>query len=532
MPWILWRHLTLEFLKVLLATTALVCAVVAFGAVIRPAAEGLLGPAGILKYMGLATIPMLQYALPFAAGFAATLALHRFASDGEIQAMSVSGLSYRTILAPLAAFGLALGLGLFLLLHTVVPWFFDAMHRVIADDAATVVVAKLDSGGSFEAGNLIVHADRAALLPDRPPSGAAQRILLEGVAAIETDPALGAATEFVAQRAVVDVHRGAESLLLKVAMQDALVYRVADGTTVRMPQARPEAIAIASVRLRDPKAYGFADLEQAIAHPESTAIAEQARQGLDRALAVDAVREAVSARLVAGEAVRFEDEAGGRAYEVSSARLEASALMPAGAGGLVHLIESRDGVATREAWCTEIRLASVAAEHADGAIRVLWTLAPVVRGAVRAVTGGASVAPFARDLPNLVAAVPAQAVASDEWLAAAGSAHTKEAKTYLNAMTDVRLESLSYRWQRMAQAASVPLILLLGATLAIWRRQSLPLTIYLLAFLPAILDLVLTSSGQQWIRFGSPDAGLWLLWSGNALLATVLGCVWWAMARH
>ena len=83
MPWILWRHMTAELLRVLLLTTTVIVVVVAFGAAIKPLADSSLGSGSVVKYVALAMIPMLQFALPFSAGFAATLVLHRFAVDNE-----------------------------------------------------------------------------------------------------------------------------------------------------------------------------------------------------------------------------------------------------------------------------------------------------------------------------------------------------------------------------------------------------------------------------------------------------------------
>ena len=65
---------------------------------------------------------------------------------------------------------------------------------------------------------------------------------------------------------------------------------------------------------------------------------------------------------------------------------------------------------------------------------------------------------------------------------------------------------------------SAPLVLLLGAALAAWRRQSLPLTIYLLAFVPALANIVTIAGGQQVMRGGAIWAGIAIMWSGNALL--------------
>ena len=50
--------------------------------------------------MGLAMVPMLQYVLPFAAGFGATLAYHRQTSENELTAAKASGVSHRALLMP------------------------------------------------------------------------------------------------------------------------------------------------------------------------------------------------------------------------------------------------------------------------------------------------------------------------------------------------------------------------------------------------------------------------------------------------
>ena len=106
MPWILWRHLLSELLKVLLLTASVIVVVVAFGAAIKPLAESSIGPGSVLKYIALATIPMMQFALPFAAGFAATIVIHRFAADNELVAMAASGPLERRRQRPSALLGL------------------------------------------------------------------------------------------------------------------------------------------------------------------------------------------------------------------------------------------------------------------------------------------------------------------------------------------------------------------------------------------------------------------------------------------
>src|SRR5436189_6437075 len=128
MPWLLYRYILRDLLRVVGLTASVLVTVIAFGATIKPLAnDTLLDAAQTAKYLGLAIVPMLQFALPFAAGFGATLSLHRMTIDNEIQAMSASGISYRRILLPSAALGLTLTLVMVVLTQWVLPQFWNVI---------------------------------------------------------------------------------------------------------------------------------------------------------------------------------------------------------------------------------------------------------------------------------------------------------------------------------------------------------------------------------------------------------------------
>ena len=86
--------------------------------------------------------------------------------------------------------------------------------------------------------------------------------------------------------------------------------------------------------------------------------------------------------------------------------------------------------------------------------------------------------------------------------------------------------------QRMAQACTGPLLFILGAILAIRLRSSPPLTVYVIAFIPAILDIVLISGGEQSLRRGPTPAGYLLIWSGNLILGGSCIVAWWRLRRN
>jgi lipopolysaccharide export LptBFGC system permease protein LptF len=93
-------------------------------------------------------------------------------------------------------------------------------------------------------------------------------------------------------------------------------------------------------------------------------------------------------------------------------------------------------------------------------------------------------------------------------------------------------DAISNIQQRLALSASAPLVLLLGTALAAWKRSSMPLTIYLLAFLPALLNIVMIAGGQQVMRGGAAFAGLGLMWLGNGCLLLFFLHAFRQWARH
>ena len=110
-PRTLWRHVAWELLRMFVVTTSVIVTVIAFGAAAKPLADNTIGADTILKYVALAMVPMLQFAMPFAAGFAATLVMHRFSTDNEVIAMSACGMGFRRIFAPVAILGSHRALG-------------------------------------------------------------------------------------------------------------------------------------------------------------------------------------------------------------------------------------------------------------------------------------------------------------------------------------------------------------------------------------------------------------------------------------
>jgi len=541
MPWILWRHLLTELLKVLLLTASVIVVVVAFGAAIKPLADNSLGPGSVLKYVSLAMVPMLQFALPFAAGFAATIVVHRFAVDNEFVAMAASGIRHRTVMGPVIILGVLLFAAMLWLVNTVVPEFWGRMRDTIAQDAAAVFVAAVERGEALDAGELTIYADAVSVEPAPADSGATQRLRLSGVAAIQRDRAGHSATEFMSEGAIVDVHRRDGATVMKLSMSNGTGFRAAEGTVAFVPQAAPDAVEIGRAAERDSRSTTTAELQRIRQQLDGEVAVQQelvvAASILDR---VDLL-QCIERTLASAGAVTLRDDVTGRRYRIEHAAALGAAIAPAPGATWIDLVELDGERPVRRAEAASARLAAASSgegQRVDLACEALRAFDvgsgdPIpTRWPVRLRDLRVIECPSAQR----AAAGSDQLLSQLDALASAGGPNAAEAAGAAVALRTrlgwVDRDASSNVLQRLALAASAPLVLLLGAALAAWKRDSLPLTIYLLAFLPAILNIVTIAGGQQMMRSGAVTAGSLVMWSGNALLVACFTLAYTRWARH
>lgn len=544
MPWILFRHFLVELTKVLLLTTTVIVVVVAFGAVIKPLTGNLLGPGGILKYIFLAMVPMLQYALPFSAGFAATIVTHRFASDNEVQAMSVSGISYRVILLPQVVLGLVLTIFMFFLVQTAIPRFLGLMSDVITHDAAQVFVSTIRSGEPFRAGDFMIYADRIAL-DETLADSSIQRIRMEGVAAIQISGAGQLDTEFVARSGTADLYSIGSDLIVKVAFRDATILRPSESTVAFMALVEPMPTLIDCGWERSPKYLPWSELLEVVRDPSKGALVTNARNTLWKSIAPAILIDQLGVEIAkSGNGLLIGEEAG-RTYEIHDAILGGNGLVPLPPAKRLRVIEREGEIPMREAFAvsaaligTENSVGSTGTSRLDLVLvdprtrnlrgtddrSVRWP-ARIVGLSLGKDEGQTSVHASIEEAQRIAAQTlpPLNAYAPAAKQFVAGVEH---------AIFDTLYEALSHVWMRFAQPISVVLMLVLGGVLAIWRRESLPLTIFLLAFLPAIANVLLIASGQSILRSSRVSFGLSVMWMGNIILFALIIGIGRKMARR
>lgn len=531
-----------ELGKVVGVTAAVLVLVTAFGAIIKPLAGDI--PISVLqavKYVGLSMVPMTQYALPFAAGFGATIVLHRMATDNEILAMATSGLPYHVILAPVLGMGAVLVLVMAVMVQYVIPWTYAVMGRVLAGDVTALLQYSVDQGRPVRFGEMEIWAESMRVLAEPEGTEADERIELRRMVAARLDEHGGINSDVTAAGAVLDLYEQDGVVLIRMAMDDAVSFDASASSLRGFPRIEPtRAIAVPMPERSEPMAMTRSELKAVDAHPERFPEIQRLRDQLVDALRVHRQREAVARTLKAnGEVVLHSADANSSAWRIEAGGLRRGVLTPR-TGGPVTMTELAEGdVATRR-FTPESAVLTLQDAGLHGRDRRL--VVEMTNVTVRDMLAGerdnhrasieiGNLEPVVADETNLDAPLDAlldlaQDTRDDAPEVGAAHARIEHKVERLHGQVVSRL------WRRWAVAATAGLLPVLGAVLALLMRSSQPLSIYIVAFLPALLNLVLITGGGAFMRQGDEVGGLLLMWSGNAVLASIIAAGWWRLARH
>ncbi|MFN5495163.1 MAG: tetratricopeptide repeat protein, partial [bacterium] len=129
----------------------------------------------------------------------------------------------------------------------------------------------------------------------------------------------------------------------------------------------------------------------------------------------------------------------------------------------------------------------------------------------------------ARGLPDAPAGTQRAAAKADAIAAAEGMSES---------IRLVRADIVARIAQRINQSLCAPLMILLGAVLAIRLRGTNPLQVYLLSFIPAIIDILLISGGEQMLKEATTVTGLFVVSSGNIGLVVMIAVAYRQIARN
>ncbi len=576
--------------RLILLTTGVLLCVTAFGISVKYLADGRLGAMDCLRVMFLAMPPMLHYVLPFSACFGATLAYHRLASDNEAIACHAGGISHRGLLGPAIATGLVLSAGLVVLSSSIIPRFLEKMALVVSEDATRLIVASIQRKEAVRLNDTWVYADAVAELGPDEKSGAFQRLWLKGVMVVNMTKEGEVRDQGAAREAKVwlsrvagseeDVRggragrnvRGAGGPMTQVIIKPSHYVGSQQGTRSQ-GESTLLTYAVPNTFSDDPKFFTSAQLRELDARPEGISAVEKRRMDLALALAHRETIEAIRARLQEKGYIELVDAIGERSIlRASDVRLRAPARareeidenlqgwywveplrrgepvmvetqLPDGSTRRQHastawLSLSRSDVAGQDIAITlqfnDVSAEDVAAgrgdvppqdDPANGEGRM--GAAEGRRWTGLALLGGSGVEVVNESSANLIRAAEARLEArpGDAGLIAPPLA------SLTNRIQDLRREILSKRHERIAMSMACLVMVVLGAVMAMRLRDSLPLTIYLWAFFPALGAVLTVSAGQQLTHeHGIP--GLFLLWGGIVGLGAYTLVEFSRLARH
>lgn len=560
-PFALWKYVLSELWRLILLSAAVLVAVLTFAAAIKPLADGKLTPIEALRFMGFAVIPMLQWALPFAAGFGATLAYHRLSHDNELTAAYAGGVSHRTVLGPAAITGVALMVVILLLGQVVIPRFLQSMEKLIAVDVAKVLLNSIQRGQAMMQGGRAIYADHAQRLSPKNGSGVLDEILLYGVAAVEFDKEGFVTSDATASTAHVWVlpgdagdndtpGSGRASAIVSSSLSNVTGW---GKTGAFSAQELPGLMRVPSGLGDNPKYLTHAELVALYATPENMDSIEIRRRDLAVHIGERLTTEAIANRLrVAGEVVLLDS---GRPVVLRAAGIEYAPpfrwnIVPSRPGAPIEIEVPRSGGAPGEVTKILCKSAGLYPDIGpDRASRKLTlklecdnatTVGRTASG--EAVSGGERIklvfpglsldASPVEELLDARAWPPARLLSEAQRRIDAGDVFpvnpTRDLRDHI---ARLHREVTSKNHERFAIAAACLVMVLSGAVTAVRLSGSLPLTVYLWSFFPALFTVILINSGQQLTH----DKGLWgltVLWGGVGVLGVYAFVEYWKLARH
>jgi len=540
-PITLWRSIFWELTRNLLLATAVLVTVIAFAATVKPLADGRLAPFEALKFLLLAIPPMLAHALPFAGCFASTLVYHRLSSDNEFVAAAAGGVSHRSLLVPAAVLGIILFGSMMLLNAQIIPRFLVTMQAMITQDVAKMLATRINRGESVELRKLLVFADRAQPIELEPGSEARTALVLARPTVIECDDAGNVVSEGTAGRATLWVFP--ESSTTDSGPTTRIAMRFEDfaskdiKTGIVTGRSLPFSITVPSSLSDNPKFLRSSELRKLRTHPERMSWIDLRRRRLADEVALRRAIDDMSRSLAAAGSFTLLDSAGRqvvvRAASIKPGNNRTWNVIPKNGNGVeIDLLRPEGGGLSRTGGVRHTARSVVLTpdtsdDRPAGEMALGLELRDVASAALNENSAAESTKRERFSIAGLVAPKDQLAqllkLGTLPLLAESVSAEKDPSVAMIagdlrNFVAQLQLEITSREHERLAVAASCLVMMLTGAVTALRFSRSLPLTVYLWSFFPALVCVITISGGQQFAK-SSGWIGLPLLWAGVGALS-------------
>lgn len=547
MPLLLFWYILRDLLKVLAISTAVLVTIISFGAAIKPLSDGTLGPLALLRFIFLAMPPMLQFALPFSAAFSATMVYHRMTSDNEIAACAASGVSYPQLLLPAATLGVVLTIALSLISNYVSPRFWEAMARTSTRSVAEVVVGRISRGEPVQTDTLILYARDAQRIDVPEGRDADAAIWLDRVLAVNAVRGEVISTQTGRQCIIYLKHVDNMTIITPIMDQARMFQMQEEGgqTRLRVGEASLPDLVVEDDIEHSPRFMDVGRLNAVYRAPETYSRVARKIDELRRWMTQRELYRIIDERLRTNGLARFgimrlnrqnqlvesvAELRGGGLAEIDAGTW--SVLPPApGEPCRMTIIEGITPRLTLESKTVRLRPRIRLLPEEPTVDAEFFNVRQMVPGAApgrsrefdRQTELNMSIdAPIVRDLqgqPARQLVQTARQYGDDATLRRLDQAIGAE-------VVRLKRNIVSRIHERTAMSVSCLVMMLLGSILAITMRSALPLTVYFWSFIPAILGLVVISSGADVVndvdQIGRADVlGLIVMWSGNFAMAVM-----------
>lgn len=577
-PKLVWRFITIDVWRLLLLTTTVLVTVLSFAAAVRFLADGRLGPLETVRFMLLAMPPMLQYALPFAAGFGATLAYHRWCSDNEVTACFAAGIGHRSLLAPMLISGLVLGGVIFTLQNEIIPRFLRSMEQLITRDAARYIIGSIERKDAVKLNDTLFYADLVRTVP-RTDSGtgpAYEQLYMKRLMVVKLDANKQPELEVSAEEADVWLVREDASALATPGpgQPPATTSANIGADSVTRVIVKPRGVRARSIGKQgseveytvmsyvipnafndDPKFLTWRELQRLKAAPDGINFIESRRRVLASHICERLTTDQLNRDLRDGGEVRLLDRneqplvlrGGSIEWDPKD---EYWTIKPRAGekDAAVQVVRTLDSGRTLIQTAESARLRTAVNPTApDDPVTLVIQLAGVRTdtgsGAARRATTGGTLKEFTLDNVTLASAPAASIMKlssaellplADQRVAAANGVDdyvAKPASDLRRRLLDLSREIMSKQHERLASSVACTIMIITGAVMAMRLRSKLPLTVYLWAFFPALFAVITISAGQQTTHHNGPW-GLLVLWGGVAALIVYTAMQYRKVAVH
>ncbi len=554
MLWTLWRSILFEFWRMLLITTAVVVAAIAFATTVKPLADGSLTFDQAFRFLGYAIPPMLAYALPFAAGFSATMTYHRMVSENELTATFASGISHKQVLFPMLVSGIILAGSLVALNNQVIPRFLQRMEEMVTRDFAKILVNSLSQGQSAMIGNTEIHADRVEELATPKDSPIQQQFILGGVAMVEAEADGSIRIDGTAARALIRVlpawalqpeqrARFTDDESTAIVMRFENLNINEQGDSVMWEEITSPAIPIPRVFKDDPKFMTASEMKQLDEDPDLMNFVDDRRIALARAIASNQTLKALQDQVSAGQPIIL--SSGSQTITILAGAIRNTGgswiLDPLPATGSLEIEVTNQHSSSSSTDRLRAQAASIN-PNATTTVDPFDTQSAPNRLALDLNLTNITIEGQSPDQPNTEIAqtqytslhapsdpLPTLLKNNSAQMLDIAQDYRNESSIKHNAhiallarhldfeIKSLSREVLSKTHERYAFAVACLIMVLAGGVTAMRLKHTQPLMIYLWSFFPALLTILFIAGGQQAVhKSGSP--ALPLLWSGILLI--------------